>query len=34
MYEKIDDMSGVCYCGWDGIDHDGCTCLTGVIDDE
>ena len=29
IYEKIDDMSGVCYCGWDGIDNDGCVCLIG-----
>ena len=24
----------VCYCGWDGIDSDGCTCLTAAADIE
>ena len=27
-YPKV-EPDEVCYCGWDGIDHDGCTCMTG-----
>jgi hypothetical protein len=27
MTEKV-DPDAVCYCGWDGIDSDGCECLT------
>jgi hypothetical protein len=26
MTDRVDEDS-VCYCGWDGIDSDGCTCL-------
>ena len=26
MTDKVAPDS-VCYCGWDGIDSDGCTCL-------
>lgn len=28
MKDTVDDDS-VCYCGWNGIDSDGCTCLSG-----
>jgi hypothetical protein len=32
-YPKV-EPDAVCYCGWDGIDSDGCTCLTPIVDFE